>query len=261
MDRHELIGLIKNKREFRNLDDAFVDSVLQPFVINKKIEELKKKSVEKILKEVRARLREVYGAFLSKDYFKKEKLLHEIKSLGDIEGHERILKLHISTRERLPYYRTAYEKILSIIGKPESILDLGCGLNPFSIPFMGFIPEYYAAELVKEDAHFIQAYFDRFKIRGKAFQVDLTEIKELPKADVCFLFKMLDTLETLKWDITAELLAKVKTKWVIVSFSTKSLGGRKVIKERKWFEKLIKNYSYEKFEIPNEAFYVIRHNR
>lgn len=259
MEKSELVALIKNKREFREIDGKFVEEVLDPFIIRKDLTQLGRDAVEKIVKTVRARLREVYGAFLGRDFFKREKLLHMIKSLDDIEGHKRILELHISSRERLPFYKQVYENIFRVTGRPDSILDLGCGLNPFSIPFMGFKTGYYAGELVRADVDFLQEYFTKFGIDGKAFQVDLTKIgDDLPHADVCFMFKILDTLETLSWDITASLLEKVKARYIVASFSTKSLGGRKVIKERGWFERLLERYVYEKFEIPNEVFYVIK---
>lgn len=261
MNRQALIGLIKQKREFRGLDDSFVEKMLDSRLKGKKAEDLKPKDAEKAVKETRAYLREVYGAFLSTKFFQREKFLHELKGLNDTEGHIRILSLHLSTRERLPYYEEIYQKIFEVTGKPSSILDLGCGLNPFSIPFMklGKV-QYYAVELVKTDAEFIQEYFNKSNINGKAMQIDLTNVESLPSADVCFMLKVIDTFEAIQWDITAELLAKIKAKWIVASFATKSLGGRKTInpEKRKWFEKLIEKREHKVFEVENEVFYVIK---
>lgn len=261
MNKQELIALIKQKREYREIDDSFVERILDDVLKGREVESLKKKSIEDIIKQTRAKLREVYGAFLSPKYSQKEKFLNAIKNLNDFEGHKKVLSLHLSTRERLPFYEEIYSKIFEITGKPSSILDLGCGLNPFSLPFMHLTNLiYYAAELVKTDAEFLQKYFNKFNIKGKAFQMDLTRAENLPSADVCFMFKVIDTLEAIEWDTTAELLAKVKAKWIIASFAKKSLGGKKKIKmeKRAWFEKLIAKREHKVFGVENEMFYVIK---
>ncbi|MDD4878535.1 MAG: hypothetical protein PHO02_05875 [Candidatus Nanoarchaeia archaeon] len=261
MNRQALIDLIKQKKEFRDLDNSFVEKMLDARLKGKKVEDLKPRDAEKMEKETRAYLREVYGAFLTPKFFQREKFLQKLKSLNDKEGHEKILGLHLSTRERLPYYEEIYQKIFEVTGEPSSILDLGCGLNPFSFPFMNLKDiRYYAVELVKTDAEFIQRYFDKFKINGKAINMDLTQAENLPSADVCFMFKVIDTFEAIQWDVTAELMAKIKAKWIIASFASKSLGGRKAInpEKRKWFEKLIAGRNYSVFEVENEVFYIIK---
>jgi len=240
------------------LSTKFVENILEFYTASKIIEELNKKDITTIVKKTRSKLREIYGAFLTKKFIKRFELLKEIKDLKDIEAHENILSLHISSNERLPYYNEIYEKIFEITGKPKSILDLGCGLNPLSLPFMKVKPKYFALELVEDDAKFIQLYFDKVKIKGKAYTVDLINIdKKLPEADMCFMFKLLDTLECLKWDITENLLSNLKVKWIVASFATLSLGGRKPIRKRNWFERIIRDKKYETFSVKNEQFYVI----
>ena len=41
-----------------------------------------------------------------------------------------------STKERIDYYPKIYSEIFRIAGKPGIIADLGCGVNPFSFPYM-----------------------------------------------------------------------------------------------------------------------------
>ncbi|MBU1103950.1 MAG: hypothetical protein KJ600_05325 [Nanoarchaeota archaeon] len=255
-----LIEEIKNKKELKSLNSDFVGSITKELLEGKKINIDKKSERKKIIKEVRSILHAVYGVFKKSKYTKKEKLLKDISSLKDTAGHNKILELHRSTKERLEYYPSVYEKIFAITGKPKSILDLGCGLNPLSYPYMRLKTEYYATELTEEDSKFIQSYFDKLKIKGKAYSLDLTRINTLPPADVCFLFKLLDTLETLKRDITKTIFEQLQTKWVVASFPLKTIGGRKNISKRRlvWFEKIIKDCKYETFEIPNEVFYVIK---
>ena len=259
----ELISEIKKKKEFKDLNDSFVESALNKIIKENQLDITKKKNKEEALKKTRAFLREVYGAFLRKGFDKKEKLLSSLNDLKDYDGHKKILKLHISTAERLPYYNQVYESIFSITGKPSSILDIAAGLNPLSYPFMNITPKYYAYELSKKDAEFLQEYFDKFKIDGKAFSGDITNEKEmenLPSADVCFLFKAIDTLESIKWNVTNQLISKLKCKWIVASFPLRSLGHGRMISEKRlsWFLKLISKMEYKRIAIGDEVFFLIR---
>lgn len=256
-----LVEEIKEKKELKLLDSDFVGSITKEVLANRKVNLEKKSERKKIIKEVRGILHSVYGVFKKSKFSKREKLLKELTGLDDIETHKKILDLHRSTTERLPYNEFVYNTIFRITGKPEKIMDLGCGLNPLSLPFMGLKKvEYNATELTRKDAEFIQSYLDKIKVTGKALPMDLVSIDKLPNSDVCFLFKLLDTLESLKRNVTETILTKLNTKWAVVSFPLKTIGGRKPISKRRlvWFDRLIKGYTYETFEIPNEIFYVIR---
>ncbi len=140
-----LVEEIKNKKELKPLSSDFVGSITKEFLKEKKVNLEKKSERKKIIKEVRSILHAVYGVFKKSKYSKKEKLLKEMSSTEDLETHNKILELHRSTKERLNYYPFIYEKIFAITGKPKSILDLGCGLNPVSFPYMGLKDvQYYA---------------------------------------------------------------------------------------------------------------------
>ncbi|HLD05470.1 MAG TPA: hypothetical protein VJG90_07150 [Candidatus Nanoarchaeia archaeon] len=220
-----------------------------------------------ITKEVRSRLREVYGVFW--EHSKQDKLLQALLQNPTPEAHNKVLALHTSTKERLPFYEEVYKKIFAITGKPKKILDLACGLNPFSYPYLGCSPEYLASELCESDAAFLQAFFDGLNIQGQAFAFDLlqfnkTECTDFIKSDVCFLFKALDSLEAIDWGFSETLLPNLPATWLVVSFSTRSLGGKKEIKKekRKWFERILEknHWTYKTFEVANECFYVIKKN-
>lgn len=260
MDIKKLLNEIKKKKEYSDLADEFVLKVIKDVLDFDKINLENKKEFKDAVKKSRKHLREIYSAFKTHKYHKKEKILEEINYLNDIENHEKILKLHKSTKERLPYYREIYEQISKHVPDEFDLLDLGCGFNPFSLPFMNFkIKKYYAVDVTKADMDFIEKYFKKIKIDYECLDIDLTNFKKLPSADVCFMFKLLDTLETIKKNISKELLNLIDCKILIVSFPKISLGGRKKISTRRliWFEKLIKDYEYNIFEVENERFYVI----
>lgn len=258
-----LISEVKKKKEFKDLDDSFVEDALNKIARENQLDLNNPKKTEEAVKKTRAFLREVYGAFISADTKRRVKLLSSLDHLDDLEGHRRIMKLHISTAERMPFYNQVYKRIFEITGKPESILDIACGLNPLSYPFLGFNVKYFAYELSETDASFIQKYFDKMKINGKALYGDITrndEMVRLPEADVCFLFKAIDTLESIKWNVTHELFSLLKCKWIVASFPLRSLGRGKAIPEKRlsWFLKLISGMKYERFNIGDEVFFCVR---
>jgi 16S rRNA (guanine(1405)-N(7))-methyltransferase len=243
----ELVKKIKSKKELKHLDDDFVIKLLRQKQI--KTHNKRSKEYKALLKEMRKDLRDVYGVFILKNYDKKELWLKE----GKIDE---ILRLHKSTKERFGYYKEVYDRIFSITGFPKKILDLGCGLNPLSYKYLNCKPYYIASDISKEDLLFIEKFFKEYKIKGRTIKADLTEKIPDVKVDVCFMFKLLDSLETLKLNITKKLLRKIKAKYIIVSFPTMSIGGKKEMHERKWFEELISDAT--KFTIPNEVFYIIK---
>jgi 16S rRNA (guanine(1405)-N(7))-methyltransferase len=279
MDSEKVNSLVKDilsKKELSNLKPDFVLEKLVPVLCsNKKIMlKLEKsdydkfrrsKEHEEILKKVRAELRSVYGVFIPENYNKRHKLLDELRRDKSLENHEKILALHKSSKERLPIYPLIYKKIFEHTRIPSKILDLACGLNPLSYPFLGCKPEYVACDLSDKDLEFVQEYFKIMNIKGKAVQVNLLkdDVSELSKGvDVVFLFKALDSFESVRWNASEDLLKSLKASFVVVSFATKSIGGKKDIKKerRSWFEKMIKRNKWEfsEFEFPGELFYIIR---
>jgi len=270
------------KKELNNLNEDFVIEKLDAFLekhkeLEKKIKlELEKKTYkqfqrskdhELIIKKVRAELREIYGVFILDDYKKRHELLEKLKKEPSLENHNKILELHKSSKERLPYYGIAYKKIFGMTGVPKKVVDLACGLNPISHPYLGCSPGYLACDLAEKDLEFIQEYFGLRKIKGKTERIDLVqEVKRLTKitkdSDLVFLFKTLDSLESVKWNISSELLENISSKFIVVSFASKSLGGKKIIRKerRAWFERLLarKSLAFQSFEIPGEVFYIIK---
>jgi len=256
----DFVKEIKKKKSLKGLDDSFVEKLVVSYLnSNKKVKEklmghpkpLKSKEFKSLLKEIRGKLHEVYGVF--------DLGVKDLKRFdGSADWHKRILKRHKSTYERVDDYEFIYDEIFRRVGKAGSVLDLGCGLNPLSYRFINRKLKFYCCDVSQKDVDFLNEYFKVSGISGKAFACDLTEIRSLPKSDICFVFKLLDSLESLKKGVTSELFGKLKCKYAVVSFSTQSIGGRKKIPERKWFVGFLKDYSYEVFETLNEKFYVVK---
>jgi len=282
----KIIEDVKQKKELQNLDDEIIKKEIQIFLTkNPKLKNfLEKHEIRNInrsskyketIKQVRANLRKYYGAFVktSSEILSNElsKLKVIIESTNNIENlkeiSKKIMELHQSTKERNLMYPFIYSKLWKITQKPNSILDLGAGLNPLSYPFMNLEKlNYIAVELNAKDCEILNEYFKamaKFDLKGKALNIDLnTEegIKQISqiKIDVCFIFKLLDLL---KKGYKKEILKAVKSKYIIVSFPTETLSGKKMtFKRRIWFEKICENlnYPFEILEIDNEIFYIVK---
>ena len=174
--------------------------------------------------------------------------------------YEKLLKTNVSTKERS--YGLLYEEIFSITGKPKKVLDLGSGINPISLYKYKDI-EITALEINKDDVDILSMYFKKLG-KGKAELFDLHKIEKLKKykADIGFLFKVVDLLDLAKEHKQAEeVMENINVKWLVVSFSTKTLSGKDMnFPYRGWFERICErlNWEYKKLIKLNEIFYVVK---
>ena len=139
---------------------------------------------------------------------------------------------------------------------------MGCGLNPLSYNELGIKPKYVAYEINEEYVKQINKYFKESKINGQAFSKDILQIKRFPKADVYFLFKLLESVELKKGHkISEEIIIKIPSKNLIVSFPTKTISGKPMnVPIRKWMNLMLERLKYEYSIIreENEIFYIIK---
>jgi len=272
----ELITKIKSKKELNQISDDFVRDQLfayfqqKPKIISV-IDKVKSAKYKLIVKDVRAKLRRLYGQFRSEDMLNvRRDLMEEFKVASKIKRKkiiDEILKTHSSTRERLNHYVNLYEKIFAITKKPKIILDLGAGINPLSFVYMGLKSvKYYAYDLSHDEINLINDYFsilteEKNNFSGYAEVLDLLHLENLPSADLCFLLKMTDVLDRGKGHkMTEQVIENLSTKFVVVSFPTLTMSGKKMnFPRRRWMELMCKRlgYYYETLEFSNELFYVI----
>ncbi|MCA9485894.1 MAG: hypothetical protein KC506_03560 [Nanoarchaeota archaeon] len=249
MEKLKLLQKIKEKKELSGMADIVVlknlDDYIKKYKIN--LDKIPPSQIKIMIKEIRADLRKLTGRFQKN--IKKRKNLQE--------NFNEVLKTHTSTHERLSFY-PGLKAIISK-EKPKSILDLGCGLNPLALASKG--TKYYASDIKEDELEIVDAFFKKNKIPGKTFIYDLRNPEEeLPQADICLIFKVLDILDKKNHSLTRRILEKVNCKKFIISFSTKKLSGRPMNKpQRIWFEKTLKNlkFPFEKLNTSNEIFYLI----
>jgi 16S rRNA (guanine(1405)-N(7))-methyltransferase len=253
LKKKELAGISKDvalKEIRRNLTPKVADLIRQ--------KRFKSEEFRIFLKKVRAQLRRQFGAFNNPTINRAELIKKK-----DYNG---LLLSHKSSRERMPYYKEVYSKIFEKIKKPASIIDIGCGFNPLSIEYMEIKPEkYLALDINENDLKIINEYFSQKKISGSARVFDATLLSSysfLENYDSCFAFKVFEILERTKSHrLTEDIISRIPSKNIIASFSTKTLSGAPMSKNRRiWFEVMCKRlgYSIESFKIPNEIFYILK---
>ncbi len=139
-----------------------------------------------------------------------------------------LLQHHASTHERLPFLDRYFREIFGITGLPRTLLDLGGGLGPLCRPWMGLAPD--ALILHRElDGHLVEvvttvsAHFD-WPIDSAVH--DALSPTPLPTAEVTLLLKLLPLLERARKNSSLEVLRRIPSGFVVVSFPTQSLSGR-----------------------------------
>lgn len=255
MESEELISKIKTSKKYKDISEEVIKTKVDEYLAKNKFFD------EKIaLKDIKSELHKAHGSFRFQDK-KLDKLLEEKDFISILDSNR-------STKERLLDFENIYEKIFAITGKPKSILDLGCGLNPCSIPLMKIdrLLEYYAYDINKSEMYFLNKFFKVFNINGVAQTIDLTKIenfKKLPKADVCFMLKLVDILEKDGHKYSEEMIKILaeKCRFIVVSFATQTISGKKMMfAERGWIERMLQRIgmNFEKIIFDSEVFYVIK---
>ena len=277
-----LTAEIRTKKELQHLNEEFVREHIQQYLerhpkaaaLLVQKHSVRSAQYKKIIKEVRASLRKVYGLFRTQEQELKRKELVEqmLSSPAQLQTISKsILNTHSSTRERLPFYEKLYAAIFKITGKPATILDLGCGINPFSIPLMNLAKlNYYAYDLSEDEIETLNQFFKYLHTQNSSFTgiagiLDVQHWVKLPdlgKVDVCFLFKMTDVLDRSKGHKVTELVIQnVPARYVVLSFPTKTMSGKKMnVPQRNWVEWMCKRlgYSFKVLEFATEIFYVVK---
>jgi 16S rRNA (guanine(1405)-N(7))-methyltransferase len=276
-----LYAAIIQNRKYRTIARAVITEAIEQHFARYPLQEkyLEKPASEKfkkIVRAIRGKLHHAYGAFQTtkkhtrKTYLESLKKIlerHQLTSPVSLEIHNQILATNRSTQERLPHYATIYNQIFARTGKPNSILDLGCGLNPVSYPLMRIENvRYRCFDIDQEDVEFLNDYFHLIHLDGKASVLDLRRPeswKELPAADVALLFNLLDPLEHgKKGHKLAELLIiHIPARFLVISFSTQTISGKGMnYPQRGWIERMLTRiqYSFIMFETTNELFYIIQ---
>ncbi len=275
--RH-LVMKIKEKKELSGLDVQIVLEQLKKEIAKDSklanlLKEQKKAAEKKIVKLVRDTLRKMHGTF-NTGVSKRRDVLSRYIKMKDEDMIIDLIKTHKSSSERLDIYENLYHNIFEITEQNSSILDLGCGLNPLSVIFMDNKKiNYTACDISSDDLSLISTFFKEYsklypEFSGNTQSINLFEakkqdlFKKFQFYDICFLFKVLESIELSKsHKISENLILTIPADWIVVSFPKQTVSGRKMrFPRRGWFEKMLQRLKlhHRVLEYENEIFYIIR---
>lgn len=205
------------------------------------IELAKAASVKDAVKATRSRLHQVAGAYL--DAPRYDAWLAELRE-GLAQGREmglralrRVMGRHASTRERLPDLDQFYPRALGGDRSVKRVLDLACGLNPLTLPWLALDDgaEYLGCDIYSDLAEFVNTVFtlpDMSNLIGhihvRAENRDILSDPPGANVDLVLLLKAIPCLEQADREAGARLLNAIRAPRILVSYPLRTLGGRSV---------------------------------
>jgi len=139
-----------------------------------------------------------------------------------------------------------YDAVLSATAEaalavaPRRVLDLGCGLNPLTLPWMGLAADatYLASDVDRRPLATVVAFLELVGQPHTVEARDLVETHPAQDADVGLLLKLVTTLDRQDPDASTRLLGALRVRHAVVSFPKHSLGGRGKGMERTYRDRL-----------------------
>jgi len=191
------------------------------------------RSIKEAVKRVKRKLHQIGGAYQAAPT-PYDAWLAELRAAPDRETLlplcRRMMSAHASSQERLPYLDAFYAHVFGDIGPVTSVLDLACGLNPLAIPWMGLADDtrYDCIDIYHDQITFLQGWLALLKKPGRATCQDLLLRPPSGQYDVALLLKSVPCLQQIDAEATSRLLGAIPAQKLVVSFPSRSLGGRNV---------------------------------
>jgi len=176
------------------------------------------------------------------------------------------LRAHASTRERIEHLDSFYAGIWAHTGVPDRLMDLGCGLGPLALPWMG-LPAHATYVASDVDRRPLATVDEFLQLVGQPHRVEARDlVADAPTevADVALLLKLVSTLDRQDPDAAARLLRTLRVRHAVVSFPTRSIGGRGKGMERTYRDRLDRLVAdagrieaVAEASVPNELVFVL----
>lgn len=255
------------------------------------------RTMKDAVKATRNRLHKVYGAFLAAPP-RYSRWLEELRVARGVPGEERlhgqeagivqgagtcrgaapapwqpalleacrrIMARHASTAERLPLLPEFYRTVLADLPPIRSVLDLGCGLNPLAIPWMGLAADvtYTCCDIDAALIALLNHFFALAGVNGRAEVRDLVSSPPREAADLALALKLVPTLDQIERDAGATLLRALHASSLLVSFPARSLGGHEKGMERHYEARFLalagaEGWTVRRFSFATELAFLVR---
>ncbi|MDA0712110.1 MAG: hypothetical protein O3B73_18075 [bacterium] len=218
-DHQRIIAHLRQTRKYRDLCDETLLRIAS-------WASARHPSIKEATKAAKRKLHQVYGAYAGQvDVDQIEALLASLDPSDPRPVCEQILRTHVSTSERVADLAEIYPAIWAETGLPGRVMDLACGLNPFTVPWMGPIGEYTACDIDIRLAGCTHHFLEMMPVKGRSTCNDLLVTVPICQADVVLMFKVLPCLEQQEKGAARAVLGQLTAPHVVVSFPARSLGG------------------------------------
>lgn len=214
----EIVERVQRSTRYRDVDPSLIARLA--------VEEVPKaRNADEAVKRVKRRLHQAVGAF------RRHRPATSSWPVGDPsvlrDACIAAMRRHASTRERVPHLDRFHAGIWERTGVPASVLDLGCGLHPLALPWMGLGPARYVA--MDADAGTLSTVGGFLEAMGQPHRTVVGDlVRQVPDdpVDVVLLLKLVTTLDRQDPEAAGRLLRMLRARHAVVSFASRSLGGR-----------------------------------
>lgn len=227
----QLVQQIQASKKYR--DVGIADDTIRDILLTELARQPNRKAA---LQSAKKKLHEVIALYLGDpDYSAARAQLDAAFASGDEAAIRAVcidlLRIHDSTRERLVLLETFYPAIWAITGTPQTVLDIACGLNPLTIPWMDLSPSahFYAYEIHTPRVDLLNHYLALQDIAGAAMVRDILVDHPAESGDVALLLKETHRMEKRRKGIVLPLLDALNVRWIVLSSPTRSRAGHVVI--------------------------------
>ena len=264
----KVISETRSSRNYRELD--LPEDMLRQILME---QAAKGGSSAEITSAYRKKVHNIVAPYLEKiDYrAETEKMLsffHGSPSGAEVKSWSaEFMAKHASTRERLGHLETFCQVLLELIGRPTTILDLACALDPLMLPWLG-LPQtatFYAYDIHKPRVDFLNRFFSLNSPNSRAIHQDVLAQAPLVEADCVFFFKEAHRFEKRRPGCNGPFLAALNAPLLLVSLPASDLSGHHSLTD--YHTQLItratagRGWTVERVQVVDELLFVIRKGR
>ncbi|NLN70273.1 MAG: hypothetical protein GX142_05755 [Chloroflexi bacterium] len=259
-----LIAQILDTKKYRhlNLNTATVEDLIRR-------EAQQQISQKALLKAVKRKLHNIVAPYLGEpDYvaLTEELLQIEVFSIDSRPLRAfclKVLSQHASTTERIPFLTDFYTQLFQATGKPQTILDLACGLHPLAFPWMGLTTSvrYHAYDIIQPRVDFINTFFTKIGLAPLAEHRDILMNPPEQAADLGLFLKEAHRFEKRQPGCNRNFWQALQVKKLAVSLPGTNLSGTHSLLEghRKLvYSNLPEQVPVQEILIENEAIFLIQ---
>lgn len=222
----EIVDRVLRSPRYHDVDRLVVERLVS--------EELPRaRSADDAVKRVKRRLHQAVGAFRGAA---RSDTLAGVRDAwdGDLASPtfrsavEGVLATHASTRERREDLPALYGPIWELTGRPSRLLDIGCGLNPLTLPWMSLDPgaTYHATDADGRPLETVARFLELVHQPSVVEVLDAVTKCPTEAADVALILKLVTTLDRQDPWAATRLLDRLVVRHAVISFARRSLGGR-----------------------------------